>query len=715
MKMHGGFQMTATPPSFERVREEIARRNEGTKARDLSALSKIKDELGADFDHRAEVFFRDEDAFASVVEAHVAGMTTRAGGPASAASKSQRRSGLRRVRAIAHELADAGDAGWDTLARAIMSCRRRLGLSRRQMVIQYAARLRDYELGKHVPRDSAVPILESLAKDAGVDPSVLTQHVTCQRIQSSDQICRSTAENYGLMSLGWKLPILESSYTRDGQRKTALPDTCPLKRDLRDFYDYKTAAMPPAGLRRHKFGRWRKNPDGTYESAKIYAHVLSSFFGFLHTKLGVPVDEMTLPMVADTILLTEYDRFLRGRGNSGLSEFSIILAQIMVRASTHAPGFVRQQRHRFGPAIYGDMGYLRLHSVRAAYARVFSGCAEEVNARNVADALVCAIHDSDHVAAIPEGVHDRMRHEAWCDWHGRTLDDWASALTSDDHEDDEDDENDQARSLRRVQALIAEKTDGRPLNVIKILLDGLEERRSCYPDGHKDAQKIDYIMAVIAFEIGCLPLRTWTLRRVRVHPALVHEDARALLPSNVTPSLFPSDDGGFTYCEHRGYFKNRQALARRNVQYVRMHMASWAVPYLRRYLRNVRPNIQGAQRGNPYLFPGNSRDKPLAPGNIPDRIARYTGDIFGWRMRVHWMRHLVATDILTTHPDALHFVAEMLQDDLETVRKIYDHTRMEDVGAYAHRHQEDVMGSLNDPAGHDYGGSAGCKVIPFDS
>jgi hypothetical protein len=66
----------------------------------------------------------------------------------------------------------------------------------------------------------------------------------------------------------------------------------------------------------------------------------------------------------------------------------------------------------------------------------------------------------------------------------------------------------------------------------------------------------------------------------------------------------------------------------------------------------------------------------------------------GEPMRYHWIRHLVATDLLATSPEALAFVAHVLNISLEMVRRTYDRSKPADAMRFAGRHQAAVMDEL---------------------
>jgi hypothetical protein len=66
----------------------------------------------------------------------------------------------------------------------------------------------------------------------------------------------------------------------------------------------------------------------------------------------------------------------------------------------------------------------------------------------------------------------------------------------------------------------------------------------------------------------------------------------------------------------------------------------------------------------------------------------------GEPMRYHWVRHPVATDLLATSPEALAFVAHVLNISLEMVRRTYDRLKLSVAMRFAGRHQGAEMGGL---------------------
>jgi len=686
---------TKKAPTYDRVREEIERHGGSAVKQDKSALTAWKEAMGADFDHRATSLLVEEQAFESALDAHVAEMRGRDGSPAPKSSRSQRKSRLRRIRRLALPLAEADGEKWDTLPGAIRSCRIRMGLTQNAMCKRWGAAFVSWEREKATPISKATPRLEEFAKAAGVSPEVLTGFVVPARRRNQNKTQGKAAERYSLENSGYLFPGSARDPNNNRAPKVPLPDDCPLKKEMEDFIEYKTADQPPRNLARSTNGGWTFNASGECSSKDINASRLNLFFGFVHNILGVPLEKLTLAMAGDYVLLRKYDDFLKRRGSrqgAGRTMPDICLGFIRPKSDRgrgNAEGFVRQQRWIYGPRIYGDGGYLECGPVRSLYAETFGFPDDGRSGRDVLLAMMCARHDMDDVDKLREslGDDDRTIFRDWCDYNFEKILDFQRNF--------ERNATKEVGSKELVDQIVNASPERRerPIRVARDLILHILSERDRYAAG-RATDTHDYDLALVAF-LASIPLREFTLRNLRIHPDLVDPVSRENLPANYTPS-FLFVEGGYLLSEHRDYFKNRDGLKKRDILYFRMPVADWSVPFLRDYIDNVRPKMRAAQAGSPYLFPPLSRDRtePAHRGTLAGRIREHTTRLFGVTMGVHWFRHLVATDILATHPEALHFVADVLQDDLETVRALYDASRPADAGRFAHRHQETVMGQL---------------------
>lgn len=122
-----------------------------------------------------------------------------------------------------------------------------------------------------------------------------------------------------------------------------------------------------------------------------------------------------------------------------------------------------------------------------------------------------------------------------------------------------------------------------------------------------------------------------------------------------------------------------------------VRLAPWVAPRLEAYLEEYRNTILG-DKTSPYLFVA-TRDSIqwIGLGAHLRKITRkYIKASPGFGP--HAIRHLVATNWLATHPNDFPTVAQLLNDELDTVIKNYTHLKRD---SSFHRYEEHIGGLLS--------------------
>ena len=701
------------PILYRDVAEAIATDTPSTLGRDRAALGHWMTAHGyGDADDAAALVVPDH-VFETAVAQLKSTLTGRNGEPANRAVRNQRVAGLRAVRRIALQLHGEGVEAQTTLKGAIYACRRALGISQHKMAKQYGSAFHRYEIGLSIPQERQRPRLESLARDAGKPADFITRHMPTPPQRKGEKAVR--LPTYSLSAQGWLLPGVE----RPTSAAVPLPEGV-FRTQLMDWIAYKTAATPPRGLRRATDSRWTENSAGINTSQKQQLQRIDGFVGWLVQELGVPLDRLRLPMLGDAVLAEAFAVFLHTRESYEAARIWMRVARgFMLGVPRTQPklgvaGYVRQQRRQFFSDIAGDgtgdaEGYLAIPCVRALYARDIGFPDRGQNAADVLAEVYCAEHDLDDL----ENVGARALWETWCESNEARVLRFSEQQTP------------RKRGSRtpqqKVDALIAATPERRerPIRVLYDLLDGIGQDIARYQQAagtQKRVLELECNRTLAAFA-GGLPLREMTARHVKLHPELMTEEGRRHLPNDYQWNLWKVDDGRYWYAADADIFKTREAMKRQNVVDYKVEVSDWVTPFLDRYFEVVRGQTVGARAGSPYMWcalanpyqysaeqlrqpvsdrclgermQGLMKRYLLAGAAVPERAVTPLGE----SMRYHWVRHLVATDLLATSPEALAFVAHVLNISLEMVRRTYDRSKPADAVRFAGRHQDAVMGQL---------------------
>lgn len=122
-----------------------------------------------------------------------------------------------------------------------------------------------------------------------------------------------------------------------------------------------------------------------------------------------------------------------------------------------------------------------------------------------------------------------------------------------------------------------------------------------------------------------------------------------------------------------------------------VRVAAWVAPRLEAYLEEYRKTILG-DKESPYLFvtSGESMRWNGMGAHIHKLTKRYIPSCPGFG--AHAFRHLVATDWLTAHPNDYLTVAQLLNDELDTVIKNYAHLKRDKSFLRYEDHLSSILG-----------------------
>jgi len=145
------------------------------------------------------------------------------------------------------------------------------------------------------------------------------------------------------------------------------------------------------------------------------------------------------------------------------------------------------------------------------------------------------------------------------------------------------------------------------------------------------------------------------------------------LPSDYETNLYETEAGEWRLRFSKGDFKNDGS---KNEDYDAPLPAALN-KRITEYLLEYRPVLIKGNPTCPWLFPSSQNGTRFTDLScVVNTIAkRYIPEVI--RLRAHALRHIVATDFLSSNPGQYTVVAELLHDKLETVLANYSHQRQE--------------------------------------
>lgn len=398
------------------------------------------------------------------------------------------------------------------------------------------------------------------------------------------------------------------------------PELCHIKEALDQCIRFKTTAVPPSGMQRNK--RWSRNKEGRFPSIDKLTFHVEAFFGWL-----------MLPPTTDPKLSGP------GLGPEQLSFGLLGCQELTIRFLEFKAARVEIDDGRF----WG--GALITFEVLSGLCRKTGWLCqtEELWLDLLRDQLPRLGIDS----GFPVGAgYFKAQHEAMLKWRRdaevdrncfRLRDPWVTCKPFLDA-----DSPMEQWIFPLIRNLIADRpSNGAPL------LDKLAHERD--------------LMTIVAF--FAIPMRALNWRLCEVGR-----------------NLYRDRSGTWILHVTREEFKNR-ALLGRDFQY-RIRIPGWAQPYFSHYIDVILPGVPADKNGKRWLLPvlTGTNGKLVASavaGAAQGAVQMATGfagifdRYFGYKIRTHAVRHIVATDYLKADPRNIPIIAVMLNDTPETVRREY--------------------------------------------
>ena len=142
--------------------------------------------------------------------------------------------------------------------------------------------------------------------------------------------------------------------------------------------------------------------------------------------------------------------------------------------------------------------------------------------------------------------------------------------------------------------------------------------------------------------------------------------------SDLISNLFQAEDGHWWLRFEKGDFKNDESKP----EDYRSPITKGLTHRIDEYINIYRPTLVRARQDSSCLFPSRQGEQIRDIGEIVNRIAKsYIPEVR--RLRLHALRHIVATDFLLRNPGKYTLLAGLLHDTLATVLKTYAHGKTE--------------------------------------
>lgn len=143
-------------------------------------------------------------------------------------------------------------------------------------------------------------------------------------------------------------------------------------------------------------------------------------------------------------------------------------------------------------------------------------------------------------------------------------------------------------------------------------------------------------------------------------------------PSKSMSNLYMTDDGQWWLRFEKGDFKNDES---KDEDY-RSPITRDLSQRIEQYLEIYRPVLMRRNPDGIFLFPNRFGEQLNDIGEVISRLAKnFIPEVR--RLRIHALRHIVATDFLRRNPGKFTLLAGLLHDTLATVLKTYAHGKTE--------------------------------------
>ena len=402
----------------------------------------------------------------------------------------------------------------------------------------------------------------------------------------------------------------------------ARPELAHIKEPVEEYIRFKTGPVPPFGMQR--YSRWSQNKEGRYGTGEIFYDYAERFFGWImlslssdtkYSGLGLSPQDVSFGMLGCSGLALGFWKFKAARGEIREGRFTGQAQDIFNTLLTLT---------RKDTGWLAQTEFRWLDPLREQLARLEGG--EE------------QLREGYFVA----------QHEAMAKW----VKDAKVVKNS--------------VRLRNPHVTCKPFLDvDSPMKdyIFPLIRNMVADRRGqSAPILHRLSHERDLIM-IVAFFSFPLRLINWRLCEVGVN-------------------IYRTNGGAWVLSLTREEFKNREFLPP-DFRY-HLKLPVWSQPFFSNYIESVIPQLQCQRDGVQWLLPvlkptkrsiaGSAQDEQKLAGDFANVFLRY----FGFRIRPHAARHIVATDYLKADPRSVDTVATILNDRPETVRRAYAHLVTQD-------------------------------------
>ena len=401
-----------------------------------------------------------------------------------------------------------------------------------------------------------------------------------------------------------------------------LPELGHVKAALDQYVRFKVASLPPSGMERGS--KWSLNKEGRYGTGEKFCHHIRAFFGWAMLPLSPD------PKFSGLGLAPEHISF----GLLGSCDLAIKFWEFKsVRSEIQNSSFSGEARSIFGTFL--------------SLTRTKTGWLHQTETLWL-DALRDQLHQLGIDSQQVKEGYFTTQHEAMLSWLKGMQFGKNTVLVRDPYQTCKLFLDADSPMEEYIFPLIRNMVADRPSMSASVLQRISHER--------------DLMMIVAFFAV---PLRAinWRLCEIGVN---IYRTGAGVWVLNLT----------------REEFKNRESLDR-GFKY-HLKLPGWSQPFFSNYMDNVVPRLKHDKKGVQWLLPKIKETVFSVAGSVQDDFKFGEGfrkiftQYFGFSLRLHSARHIIATDYLKADPNNLQTVAVMLNDKPETVRKAYAHLFTQD-------------------------------------